>query len=729
MSYQDLEGQSDQRRRAVTARSVLVGAFFCALLGVAIPYFDIIKSTSELGGCHFPVGPIFSLTAIILLLNVPLKTGSALVQILFGVLIGGFASFLVWHLGPWSVSTNVITTAVLVLVFATIVPLIGRGGPLNAKELLVIFSMMLICSGIPTFGLISQLFPMLTSWQHLAPGRGWTDAFFKYIPEWMVVGDPQHMIDGLQQGFSYDQISETHYLAIKWFYEGVPEDVGVSQVPWHQWVKPLVSWGIFVAFLYGYMFCLTSILRKQWVEKEKLLFPLMQLPVEMAKSEEKPGILSPLFKNKFLLIGAGIPLLIHSVLQLKFYILGPSQGASFLRTQTQFFQGTSFEAFGGMPMYVYFAVIGFCYLLSTEITLSVWLFFALNRFQRVMHDWMGTPGMVSRGEPGSAQFIGALVVFVIFGLYAARSHLWDVFRKAFVGADDVDDSAELIGYRASVFGLIIALAGLIGWCMVMGMQLWVALMVFFGFTIVIIGITRAVAEGGLLFVKIESAKPVDFMRNLTGTSPISAPSLTVLSFIQYVSMFDLKTLLMPALMQGCKARSTVNDRSKKTLWAFILAVVIVVVVSGAATVWGCYMTGANNVHGWYYISGPRMIAFDPLKNWIQRPTGPDGAGIAYMIGGGLFSGFLIFMRRSFVWWPLHPLGYIMAQGYFESSRIAFSFFLGWLIKSGVLRFAGGRWFKRLRPFFLGLILGEFGAAGLWIVIGLILEQPGPRIFP
>jgi hypothetical protein len=720
----------DQTRRAVTIRSILVGAFFCVILGVAIPYFDILKPTSELGGSHFPVGAVFSLTAIILLLNIPLKTGSAVIQVIFGLIIGGFASFLVWHLGPWSPTANLITTAVLLLMFGSVVPLIGKGGPLNAKELLVIFSMMLICSGIPTFGLISQLFPMITSWQHLAPGRGWTEAFFKYIPEWMVVGDPQHMIAGRANDLSYDTISETHYLAIKWFYEGLPQDVGIAQVPWHQWAKPLASWGIFIAFLYGYMFCLTSILRKQWVEKEKLLFPLMQLPVEMAKAEDRPGILSPLFKNKFLLVGAGIPFVIHSALQLQYYILGPSQGASFLRTRSFFFDDTSLQAFGAMPLYVYFAVIGFCYLLSTEITLSVWLFFALNRFQRVVYDWMGTPGLVtSAGQPGAAQFIGALVVFVLFGLYAARSHLWDVFRKAFTGAPDVDDSAELIGYRASVFGIMIALAGLIGWCMFMGMQWWVALMVFFGFTMVIIGITRAVCEGGLLFVKLESAKPVDFMRNLTGTSPISASSLTVLSFIQYVSMFDLKTLLMPALMQGCKARDTVNDRSKKTLWAFILAVVIVILVSGAATLWGCYTTGANNVHGWYYISGPRAIAFDPLKNWIQRPTSTDWTGVAYMIGGGLFSGFLIFMRRSFVWWPLHPLGYIMAQGYFESSRIAFSFFIGWMIKSGVLRFAGGRWFKRLRPFFLGLILGEFGAAGLWILIGLILQQPGPRVFP
>jgi len=684
-----------------------------------------------LGGCHFPVGPIFCLTAIILLLNVPLKTGNLTVQLLFGIALGAFIAFVICRRAGLGPESRAITYAACVLAFALLLLVLRHGGPLNARELLVIFSMMLICSGIPTFGLVSQLLPMVTSWQHLSPGTGWNEAFFEYIPEWMVVGDPQHMIAAAEAGVSFEQTSSEHFLAIKWFYDGLPEGVSFWSIPWGQWVHPIVAWSVFVTFLYTYMFCLTSILRKQWVTVEKLTFPLMQLPVEMAKSEEEPGVISPLLKNPYMLGGIGVPLLLHTIIQLRFYLLGTSRwGANFLRPSTTFFAGTSFEAFGGTPMYIYFAAIGFCYLLSTEITLSVWLFFLINRFQRVAFDWAGLPGTVSTpDQPGAAQFIGALVVFVLFGLYASRRHLWNVLRKAFTRAPDVDDSGELIGYRASTIGLVLALGGLVGWCMVMGMELWVALFVFFAFTIAIIGITRAVAECGLLFVKIATAKPVDFMRNITGTSTVLAPSLTVLSFIQYVSMFDLKTLLMPALMHGCKARDTVNDRSKKTLVAFILAVVIVVVVSGAATMWGCYHYGANNVHAWYYINGPRSVAFNPLQNWIDSPAGPDPTGIAYMIGGGILSGLLIFMRRTFLWWPLHPLGYIMSQGFFESGRVAFSFFLGWLVKVLILKFGGGRWFKRLRPFFLGLILGEFGAAGLWIVIGFILDKPGPRIFP
>ena len=729
MAHSIAADQVAAQKRRVRLRAVLLGALMCVLLGVAIPYFDIIRPTSELGGCHFPVGPIFFFTFIILFMNVPVKAFGRIGNVISGGVLGlaigvvsacrtqgitGFRSGLF---------TGVIIAAALIAVLSL---LLGKD-PLNARELLVIFSMMLIASGIPTFGLINQLLPMLTSWQYLAADQGW-EPIFNHIPEWLVVGDPAHMAQAVTDGTAYSEVGDTYYLSIKWFYEKLPEG---AQVPWHDWVHPIITWSIFVALLYSFMFFLTSILRKQWVEKEKLLFPLMQLPVEMARSEDEPGVISPLFRSPLLIAGFCVPFLIYLVMQLKHYVISPLV-INPMKQSASPFVDTSLQAFGRFPVFVYFAVIGFCYLLSTEITLSVWLFWVINRFQRVLVDWSGQPSLIGEdpNAVGAAQFNGALIVFVLFGLYAARGHLLQVFRKAVLGDKTIDDSEELVGYRSSLSGLVLTGVGLVVWCMCLGVTAWVAVAILFFFTISIIGITRAVAECGLLFVKIESGKPTDFLMALSGSRGISGVSLTVIGFIQYVSMFDLKTLLMPAMMHGCKARATVNDRSKKMLLGFILAVVIVIAVSGAATMWGCYYyRGGNNIHSWYYVGGPKIYCMDLVKGWIEHPEGPHAQRIWFMIGGGVVTGFLIFMRRSFMWWPLHPLGYIMSNGYFESNRVAFSFFLGWLVKWLILRFGGGRWFKKLRPFFLGLILGHFGSAGLWIVVGYVLDKPAPGIFP
>lgn len=48
----------------------------------------------------------------------------------------------------------------------------------------------------------------------------------------------------------------------------------------------------------------------------------------------------------------------------------------------------------------------------------------------------------------------------------------------------------------------------------------------------------------------------------------------------------------------------------------------------------------------------------------------------------------------------------------------FSIFFGWGAKRLLLRYGGAGAFKRARAFFIGLIVGEVLAAGIWMFIGL-----------
>jgi hypothetical protein len=47
----------------------------------------------------------------------------------------------------------------------------------------------------------------------------------------------------------------------------------------------------------------------------------------------------------------------------------------------------------------------------------------------------------------------------------------------------------------------------------------------------------------------------------------------------------------------------------------------------------------------------------------------------------------------------------------------FSFFVGWLCNTLCIRYGGVGLFKRLRLFFVGLIIGDFLMGGLWAMIG------------
>jgi hypothetical protein len=134
-----------------------------------------------------------------------------------------------------------------------------------------------------------------------------------------------------------------------------------------------------------------------------------------------------------------------------------------------------------------------------------------------------------------------------------------------------------------------------------------------------------------------------------------------------------------------------------------------------------YQTGYESSR----FTGPAGWAFgmDPwrkLDSWLTSPRRPDyGAAGAYLLGV-LFTVFLAVMRTRFVWWPFHPVGYLVS-GSFGLFRLWLPIFLTWLIKSLLLRYGGLSAHQKARPFFFGLILGEFSAAFLRTIVDLLFN--------
>ncbi|MDP7119599.1 MAG: hypothetical protein QF395_04680, partial [Arenicellales bacterium] len=86
--------------------------------------------------------------------------------------------------------------------------------------------------------------------------------------------------------------------------------------------------------------------------------------------------------------------------------------------------------------------------------------------------------------------------------------------------------------------------------------------------------------------------------------------------------------------------------------------------------------------------------------------------------GFCFTLFLASMRTRFLWWPFHPVGYLVS-GSFGLFRLWLPIFVTWLAKTLILRYGGLEWYRKARPFFFGLIFGEFLVAFLRTVADLI----------
>jgi hypothetical protein len=87
-------------------------------------------------------------------------------------------------------------------------------------------------------------------------------------------------------------------------------------------------------------------------------------------------------------------------------------------------------------------------------------------------------------------------------------------------------------------------------------------------------------------------------------------------------------------------------------------------------------------------------------------------------------------------WFMHALGSSCAWG--NGSRSGFlssapcwallhSILIPLLLKAIILKYGGPLLYTRLRPFFLGLVLGAFGTAGIWLIIDLCTGMTGNRL--
>jgi hypothetical protein len=127
-------------------------------------------------------------------------------------------------------------------------------------------------------------------------------------------------------------------------------------------------------------------------------------------------------------------------------------------------------------------------------------------------------------------------------------------------------------------------------------------------------------------------------------------------------------------------------------------------------------------------TGHGRHAWHLLDQWVRHPLGPDLWGLGGSLGGAAVAVGLTVCRRSIPRWPLHPLGYAIANT--ESMEYMWMpFLIAWLVKGTVLRYGGIKTYHALVPLFLGLILGDFVTATAWAMYGFVTRQRLYFYFP
>ena len=322
------------------------------------------------------------------------------------------------------------------------------------------------------------------------------------------------------------------------------------------------------------------------------------------------------------------------------------------------------------------------------------------------------------------QGAGAMVVLVLMSIWASRRHLGDVMRKAFRGDADVDDSGEILSYRMAVFGLLIGTIVMCVWLWMSGLNIIVVLVLITAALMLYIGITKVIMQGGIPSI-VPPTIASDVVISGLGSRLLGPVGLTSLAFT-WVWGSDLRTFPMVPCAHGLKMGESMHVRKRFLFWAFMLAIVISLLTSFWFVIKLAYTHEGLNLNSWFFIGGAKW-PFEMAVKKILHPTGPSlGGWITMGIGAG-FMVLLTLMQRRFYWWPFHPVGFAVSSVWLMNA-LWLSIFLSWLLKTLILKYGGGKVYRKSVFFFLGMPLGQYVCAGVWFIIDILTGHTGNSIF-
>ena len=589
---------------------------------------------------------------------------------------------------------------------------------LEKRELFTIYVMMLLAAMVSSRGLMEKLIPLLIVPNYFAtPENNWKTLFYPALKSYPLPfntsGDPK-------------QDAATR------FYESLRYG---EHIPWQSWASVLAVWGVFVALIFIAFLCMAVILRRQWVDNEKLSFPLTQLPMEMIRGETtgmRGAVQEGFLKNRLTWLGFALPAFVFGFNGLHQWFPSVPDFQTDIDINA-FFTTPPYNGMGTVHLYMTFAAVGFFYLLPTDLLFSLWFFFLLGRFEEVVATGMGYE---MEGMPMypcklfvGYQVMGAYVVLVGYMLYAARPHLKRVWQAAIgrsAGQWDTGEG-ELLSYRTAFWGLIASTLLSAGWMALMGMSYGLALfeicvMLF----VVALVLARSTSESGMLMTET-SFRPVDMFRLVADVRNLNAANQTGLAFLDGLWMRDMRGLLLTGFLDSMKLADGVRIKRRSLLGVFGIALVIGLITAGYAQIYYPYHTGGVQMYYYVYQGNP-VWAFNDAATSLNHSRPPLSFVAPTSFGVGVLVTILLAtLRTRLMWFPLHPLGYALS-GSWTMIVFWFACFVAWLCKVLILRYGGMKLYARARPFFLGMVLGEFTTAIIWTIPAMIWRTPTPA-FP
>ena len=579
--------------------------------------------------------------------------------------------------------SNAIFTLAVLIALNVFLARFARSLAFTAGELLLIYIMVTMVSTISGHAMMAILMGTLAHpYWFATPENEWAQLFWQHIPSWITV-------------------SNTEWL--RGYYEG--ESTIFTSEHLRAWLVPVLVWSGFIFVLYGSLLCIGLILRKQWMEHEKLSFPLTHLPVQMTTDRN-------FFRNRLMWIGFSVSAIIRIVNGIHDIFPAMPGFPPNLRLD-QYFLDRPWSAIGHTSMSFNLAIVGLTYFMPLDLAFSTWFFFWLTRMEKVFADIIGWQNMHLNDRA-----TGAWIGIALIALWGARRHLVTLIGNIFI-RDAIEDDNEPVSYRTTLILTFLSVGLVFLFCYIAGMSLWVVIVFYAIFLAFALAIGRVRAELGPPYHEVIGINPRQMMVDIFGTRKLGGANLTILSFLYAFNRCN-RSHPMPNQVESLRIGNRVRIPGR----TLIISMGLAIAVGAFATLWSylevVYRYGLDRCHGAIGHFGWETL--NPLQSWLQHPRTTEGLGVFFMLVGMAFVFFLQLMRTYFLWWPLHASGYVLS-GAAWGGLIYFWFpvMLSWLIKYLILKFAGWNTHRKMIPFFLGLVLGDYIPRSILSIVSFILN--------
>lgn len=545
--------------------------------------------------------------------------------------------------------------------------------PFSRAELLTIFLFVTIASMVMGIGVVQFLLALIGTPFYKQPAE--FAVLQPHFPTWLFPRDPA---------------------LLRQLYERAPD----GHVPWELWLGPGLAWLGFFLVLAATLHCLMALFFRAWTGDERLAFPLVALPLEM--TDETGGF----WRNRVMWLGFGVAAAYNGVNILHaFYPSFPAIGKE--ENVGQFLTDLPWSAAQPFSLHFRPELIGLGYLVSTEISLTVWLGYALNKIVALVAAGRGY-------EPRSLypleQGLGAYLALAGVLAWMARRRLGDAWRGT-------DRAARrlLVGFFAGVAALwaFMTLAGVAGRVSLAYLLVVLAVALVYG---------RVRAQTGVPMVWLF---PYHLQKQAFIYTFGSQPFLTLggPSTLVTWTLFAVVAKGYFPTISGYQTEGMEIARRERIRPQHVTIAVFLAVAVGFALGWyhhlaPYYKFGALHLRGdiWGYWAADYEA--QTTVQYLHGPVPPDANRVWATGAGALVVFALSLLRTRFAGFPLHPLGYAMSACF--GDVLWFPFLVVWLLKTLALRYGGMRFYKQTVPFFLGLALGHFAIAGIfWGLVGAV----------